>query len=112
MEFTSSRRRSLALGLGLAAGTVVLIGRARRKRVTTDRVERLLSVAERPRDRAFRFDDVVDLPDPVRWYFEAVVDDGRPHVRSARLQQRGEFRLGGRTASWKPTVRSPIGARR
>ena len=39
------------------------------------------------------------LPAPVRRYFKAVLKDGQPFVQSARLRQRGVFRLGDK---WKP----------
>jgi hypothetical protein len=39
------------------------------------------------------------LPTPVRRYFKAVLKDGQPLVQSARMTQRGVFRLGDK---WKP----------
>jgi hypothetical protein len=46
--------------------------------------------------------DLEGTPDPVRRYFETVLDEGHPHVRTVRLEQDGEFRLGGADAGWKP----------
>ncbi|WP_226023796.1 DUF6920 family protein [Halomicrobium salinisoli] len=95
-------RRSL-FGLGLLAG-VVAVGRRRLDRATARRVSALTSAAatESHPDQTFHPDDVAHLPDPVRRYFETVLEAGRPSVASVRLEQRGEFRLGGRSGSWKP----------
>lgn len=53
-------------------------------------------------DETYDPDELEGLPDPVRRYFEAVLDEGRPHVHTVRLEQEGEFRLGGADAGWKP----------
>jgi hypothetical protein len=42
------------------------------------------------------------LPQPVQRYLATVLREGQPYVRSVRLQQSGEFRLGDATAPWKP----------
>jgi len=53
-------------------------------------------------DGTFGPEDVEGLPAPVRRYFETVLDEGQPLARTARLEQRGEIRLGGADAEWKP----------
>ena len=58
--------------------------------------------AETDADETFEPGDVEALPAPVRRYFETVLDEGQPHVRTVRLEQVGEFRLGGADAGWKP----------
>jgi hypothetical protein len=52
--------------------------------------------------RRFEAEDLEGLPDPVRRYFETVLEEGQPYVRSVRLEQEGEFRLGGPGWSWRP----------
>ncbi|NHN61092.1 MULTISPECIES: DUF6544 family protein [Halorussus] len=88
-----------ALGAGAAA---VRVAEFRRDRTVARRVDDLLSAADRRSGETFSADDLDGLPDPVRRYFETVLDEGQPSVRSVRLEQRGEFRLGGATGSWKP----------
>jgi len=95
-------------GLLVLAVAVVLVntyrlGRAH-ARLAADLVAdaRALSAAERDTEATFDPDDVEELPAPVRRYFETVLDEGQPHVRVARLEQDGEFRLGGADAGWKP----------
>ncbi|MFT4889963.1 MAG: hypothetical protein ACI9YT_000875 [Halobacteriales archaeon] len=53
-------------------------------------------------DETFDPGDVEGLPAPVRRYFETVLDEGQPLVHTVRLEQRGEIRLGGADAEWKP----------
>lgn len=99
-----SLRRALLVGC-LAAVTAlaaIALGTLRLERATNGRVEALLAAATPPSNQPFRSDTVEDLPAPVRRYFETVLEDGQPHVRSVRLEQVGEFRLGGRSGSWKP----------
>lgn len=118
-------------GLGAAAvglGAAVAVGRARFDRTNARLVDELLADAEvRPErvvsgerrivtdtDRTVTADDLVELPDPVGDYLDHAIEEGRPYVRTVRARQRGEFRLGGRDAPWKPleatqhfTVRPP-----
>ncbi|MFB6140143.1 MAG: DUF6544 family protein [Halosimplex sp.] len=99
MLSTTLRRGLAALGLG--GLTAVAAGTLRLDRRTADRVDALRAAADgpvRPVDR----EEYAGLPDPVRDYFDAVIDDGRSRVGTARVEQRGEFRLGGRSGSWKP----------
>ena len=88
-----------AVGVGAAA---VRLAEARRDRATADRVDDLLAAADLRSAGTFSADDLDGLPDPVRRYFETVLDEGQSYVRAVRLDQRGEFRLGGATGSWKP----------
>ncbi|WP_225336570.1 DUF6544 family protein [Halomicrobium urmianum] len=99
---SSPVRRSL-VGLGLLASAVA-VGKVRLDRSTARRVAVVTSAAatEPHSDRTFEPDAVAHLPDPVRRYFETVLEAGRTSVASVRLEQRGEFRLGGRSGSWKP----------
>ncbi|UPV75584.1 hypothetical protein M0R89_05830 [Halorussus limi] len=118
-------------GLGAAAvgvGAAAAVGRARFDRETAALTDELLADAEgRPEravagerrivtdtDRTVTNDDLAGLPDPVGDYLDHAIRDGRSYVRTVRLEQRGEFRLGGADAPWKPleatqrfTVRPP-----
>jgi hypothetical protein len=135
------RVRTALKGLGVAAvglGAAVAVGRSRFDRASADLADELLAEADaRPEraiagggrrdrgaapadrivtdtDRTVTDDDLAGLPDPVRDYLDNAIRDGRSYVRSARLEQRGEFRLGGPESAWKPleatqrvTVRPP-----
>ncbi|WP_253737184.1 DUF6920 family protein [Halohasta salina] len=97
------RRRLLGWigGLGIGIASAVTLGSIRLDRKTERRVDDLLAAAEPVSAGRLGNVDRSELPAPVRRYFEAVLDDVT-HVRSARLEQQGEFRLGGRSGSWKP----------
>ena len=68
---------------------------------TKDTLTSLLSDAERDGDAVVTDADWEGVPAPVQRYFETVLDDGQSHVRSVRLRQHGELRLGGPDASWR-----------
>jgi len=91
---------ALVLTLGLA-GVAAAVGRARIDDETARRVAALSAAATEPTDEVRR-DDYAHLPAPVRRYFDAALTEGRSPVRTARLEQRGAFRFGGREGSWKP----------
>lgn len=100
MISTTLRRGLAALGLG--GLTAVAVQRVRLDRRTADRVAALRAAVDGDPPQPVDRDEYASLPDPVCEYFDAVVAEGRPHVRTARIEQRGEFRLGGRSGSWKP----------
>ena len=50
-------------------------------------------------ERVYTHEDLAGLPDPVRTYFEAVLTEGQPRARRARIEQHGEILLG---EAWKP----------
>jgi len=100
MNIRRTLRRMTVLLLVVAA--VVRINAARLERTHARLADDLLTEASSTTDRQYAADDVDDLPAPVRRYFESVLEEGRPYVRSASLKQRGEFRLGGPDAEWKP----------
>ena len=74
------------------------------KRAIDRRVDSLGSASDSHETKIFESDSLSDLPDPVRTYFDSVIEDGRSYVSRARLTQEGEFLLGGATGSWKPMV--------
>lgn len=110
------RFRTLLRAAGAVAGgflAAALAGRLRHERTVDDIVAALLADADRT-ERTVTEDDLADLPDPVRRYLDAAIDEGRPRVRTVRLRQRGGFRLGGASSPWRPleatqhvTVRPP-----
>ena len=92
---------ALALAVAVAGVATVGVRRAQFDAATARRVAALSAAAAGPTDAVGR-EEYADLPAPVRRYFDAVLEEGRPRVRTARLEQRGEFRLGGPSGSWKP----------
>lgn len=90
-------------GMLVAGAAVALVrGRRRFRREIVEYADELLADAEPPERRQFDDAALEDLPAPVRRYFETVLGDGQPSIRSARLSQHGEFRLGGPDAPWRP----------
>ena len=49
----------------------------------------------------FVHDEMNGLPDPVRRYFRAVIEDGQPSVAVARLSHSGSFNMGDGQDGWK-----------
>jgi hypothetical protein len=104
-------RRWWPLALAGAAATVAGGALARRERREFERqIDGLLAdldASARPDGRettsptarqGFDPGDLDDVPAPIRRYLRAVIDEGRPPVRRARLVQHGEDR----SAAWKP----------
>ena len=95
------------IGIGLSiVGLVgaVLISRSRLDRENARLVGELHAIASPESDRVFRKDDLAGLPEPVQRYLANVLTEGQPYVRTVRLQQSGEFRLGDAMAPWKPRI--------
>ncbi|GGC67410.1 DUF6920 family protein [Haloferax sulfurifontis] len=106
------RNRTLGrLGIAVAGGALavgVLLAAVRV--LTDDTAARLLDTLRRERAESASdvagtgadTPDTTDLPAPVRRYLERVLPDEPPLVRSVRLRQTGEFRLGDADSPWKP----------
>ena len=93
----------IAIGLAIAGLTAAaLISKSRLDRASARLVAELLAIASPESDRLFRNDDLEGLPEPVQRYLANVLTEGQPYVRTVRLQQEGEFRLGDAMAPWKP----------
>lgn len=95
----------LVVIVGVTVAVAVWIGRRRTERATDRLVATLLAGADNDGIAPARTVIAADregLPDPVRRYVDTVVDEGQPFVRTARLEQRGEFRLGEGANAWKP----------
>jgi len=101
----SLTRRGFAVGI-LAVASGLSLWRVRYGRSIAARIESLLAAAEPPAAGPVDLSDLDGLPDPVRSYFAAVIEDGQGPIRSAEIHQAGAFRLGGRSGSWKPMTAS------
>ena len=91
-------------GLGLTVAGLVgtaILKRRQVERQTAHRVDTLLD-ATSPRTGAFRTADLDGLPAPVQRYLRRALRDGQPYVRTLRVKQRGTFRAGDATATWRP----------
>lgn len=64
----------------------------------------LARLRQRPPSARATYDEteLAGLPAPVAQYFRAVLRDGQPIIRHARLTQRGEFLLGSEPSRWRP----------
>lgn len=91
-----------ALVAGVAGAVAVGWSRRRFEREIEGRVDDLLAGADGGSPREFDAADLEGLPAPARRYFERVLYEGQPYARTVRLHQRGEFRLGGADAPWRP----------
>jgi hypothetical protein len=93
----------LAVLLVVAVAVVLQVGR-RRAEQATDRLVATMLAEAGDSDRVLTAEALADLPDPVRRYAETVLEEGQPYVRTARIEQRGEFRLGegDGPGAWRP----------
>jgi hypothetical protein len=90
-------------GLGIVGLIGIFIfNQVRLNRANAKLVEELLAEASPDTERVFKKEDLEGLPPPVERYLATVLMEGQPYVRSVRLQQSGEFRLGDATSPWKP----------
>lgn len=88
----------LVVGLGLVG--IARLGRRRFETTVSTHVDDLLAAVDSEEVTARKAG--TDLPAPVERYLDRVLPDGQPAIRTVRLRQRGEFRLGGTDAPWKP----------
>ena len=86
-----------------AAVGLVLFNTLRIARLHDRLASDLVAGASADAGRSVEPEDFEGVPDPVRRYFEAVLEEGRPYVRSVRLEQQGEFRLRESERTWRPT---------
>jgi hypothetical protein len=94
--------------VGIAGGIVgstaaaVAFGSLLWAQSTARAVRRLVPGGSASETEVFSLEQLEGLPGPVVRYFEFVLTSGQPLVRSARVEQTGEFRTGGLEAPWKP----------
>ena len=81
-------------------GGAIYVGRQRLHRKHKAVIDDLLAVAEAPAQHTLRRQDLDDLPAPIRRYLVHVLSEDQPLVQTARLEQTGTFRSGGRGARW------------
>jgi hypothetical protein len=91
---------------GLAAVAAIVgawaIGTRLRRRRAASRLRELREPASSGRTGTVTAADFDGLPDPVRAYFENVLEEGQPYVDAVTVEQAGELRPGDATSSWKP----------
>lgn len=80
---------------------IILASMLRYDRENARLVGELLTMASSETDRVFGRDDLDGLPEPVQRYLTHVLTEGQPYVRTVRLQQGGDFRLGDASTPWK-----------
>ena len=91
----------LMLAAAVAVVAVTLLGAEWRWRARTRALVGALRQAGRPAE-VFSSEQLVGLPDPVQRYFRAVLRDGQPLARHARLAQRGSFLINPAANGWGP----------
>jgi hypothetical protein len=84
-----------------AAVGLVLFNTLRVARLHERLASELVAGASDDAGRRFEPGDLDGLPAPARRYFEAVLEEGQPYVRSAKLEQTGEFRMGDSERTWR-----------
>lgn len=94
------------LALGILAA--VLVGAAVWKRGTGRLRGRLEASNVDPSPGFFTSEEIADLPPPVQRYFRAVLPEGHPVVRGARLAHQGTFNLGTSSERWLPFVSTQV----
>ena len=99
------RKATMVLGATAAVGALTALVASRRWRAERERLTRQLTRAGARAEGRVDFASLSSLPDPVRGYFRAVLRDGQPYVRAARIVQMGEFRSKeslDTSAGWQP----------
>ena len=93
-----------AMTVILLVATLVVVAAAARlrwRRRTSTLVARLHRVPG-PAGPSFSASDLDGLPCPVKRYFQAVLREGQPRVRGARVSQTGDFLVDPAGPSWRP----------
>ena len=102
-------RRAGTLGVLAVVALAALAGArlygAHRWNAGTQELRARLDAAGVPvRPRTVDFNELEELPDPVRRYFRAVLEDGQPMVAGASVRHTGTFNTGETADRWKPFV--------
>ncbi len=85
-------KATMAFAATAVVGAVTALVASRRWRAESERLSGHLPGSVAGARERVDFTSLSSLPDPVRRYFQAVLRDGQPRVRSARIVQMGEFR--------------------
>lgn len=87
-----AKRSLMGLGLlGTGSALTLWFGAARWNRQTLGMIERLHTASLTSEPHTVSFKDFDALPAPVARYFRATLKEGQPFIRTARVQQQGEF---------------------
>lgn len=87
--------------LALVVGVVAVLRVQWRSR-TSQLVDRVNASRRAPRSTYSAASDLDGLPPVVQRYFRAVLHDGQPLIRRARLEQQGEFLMKAEQGTWVP----------
>ncbi len=82
-------------------GGLAALGVWRWSEATRALVERLDATSVAGRTQRYHADEIVDLPAPVRRYFERVLTDGQPMIRAADIALEGTFNMSLEAPQWK-----------
>jgi hypothetical protein len=97
---TWTKRSLTGLGLvGTGSALALWFGAARWNDKTLGMIEQLEAAALTSEPQTFSFKSFDALPAPVARYFRATLKEGQPFIRTARMQQQGEFWMKGK---WIP----------
>src|SRR5690242_3549565 len=99
------RNKVLAAGTwGIAAGTAVAVtfGNVFWDRASAEAGRQLHDGVPASAAGLFSPDELVGLPAPVVRYFTFVLTPGQPRIQSVRIEQAGEFRIGGFDVPFRP----------
>lgn len=89
---TWTKRSLMGLSLvGTGSALALWLGAAKWNRQTQGMLERLRAAALTSAPRTVSFEDFDALPAPVAQYFRATLKEGQPFIRTAHIQQQGEF---------------------
>jgi hypothetical protein len=73
---------------------VLLIGKITLSMQFAKEVKMLFSQSKTISDRAFRYEQLTGLPEPVQRYFKHVLKVGQPYLSYARIMHNGQFKTG------------------
>ncbi|MCK4499879.1 hypothetical protein KAU11_05235 [Candidatus Babeliales bacterium] len=91
------------LGLvGMGFGLVIWFGSVHWNGKTSQFVEKLIQTSPRRNVKKVSFKDIEQLPAPVVKYFQLVLKEGQPLIRTAYIVQTGEFRSQISDNGWGP----------
>jgi hypothetical protein len=91
-----------ACGAAISATATVALGKFQWDRSIAKMVARLLFNLPEPSPQQFRLYDIATLPAPVRQYFCFALQPGQAVIQHARIEQVGQFRMGGIDSKWSP----------
>lgn len=87
-----TKRSLMGLGLvGTGSALALYLGAARWNGKTLGMIKRLHAAALTSEPHTVSFQNFNTLPAPVVRYFRATLTEGQPFIRTARIQQQGEF---------------------